>query len=617
MFLNTIADKFFADFLRVYRILPRHLQRAALRVFACVVLQAMLEVCGILAISFLAISIAAPERLFALKPVESAFRMFPQLTVLQEDPRLFSLLAAVGTTCATAAKNGVTALVNLMTSRLGERIALFAGETLFRRFLYSPFVQHLAGDSGIMFQGLSRRTQLAKMVTQLMAVYTYAAVTLALTVTLVCFTPGIILLVMLIMGGIAACVYRTLRSSIDQAGKDVAEWSKAETKVTLNAMRGIRETLIYRQQEVFFERFGQACKAGVPDRAFLTLAPPVPTWILETSGFVVILAVLWIMLAVQDASAARITAVLTMIMLIAWRILPLLNRSLSALVAVRGSRHQALECLSRVEEALENPVPELPDPDPDFRFRESISFRNMSFAYPKAEEACLRDLTFTLPRGSRVGIIGRSGAGKSTLAAVLSGLTEPTQGEMLVDGRVLNPSELAAYRRQVGYVPQNPYIMGGTIAENVAFSQWGKPWDEEKVLRACRMAAFDVALQRGIEFSLGQDGAGLSGGEAQRLSIARALYADPSVLILDEATSALDSGVETAVMNTIFALPRGITTVTIAHRLSTVERCDSLVWIDAGAIRMTGPPYDVLPKYKEFLEQTNVPDVLSRSAPAT
>jgi ABC-type multidrug transport system fused ATPase/permease subunit len=295
------------------------------------------------------------------------------------------------------------------------------------------------------------------------------------------------------------------------------------------------------------------------------------------------------------------TAVLTMIMLTAWRILPLLNRSLSALISVRGSLYQAMECLTRVEEALARPAPPLPDPDPGFRFRESINFRHLSFSYPNAGEDCLRDIGFSIPCGSRAGIIGQSGAGKSTLAAILSGLVEPTQGAMLVDGRILNPSELAAYRRQVGFVPQNPYIMGGTVAENVAFSQWGKPWDEEKVMRACRMAEFDVAMQRGINASLGQDGAGLSGGQAQRLSIARALYAEPSILILDEATSALDSGVEKAIMDTIFSLPRGITTITIAHRLSTVERCDTLFWIDGGSLAGSGSPHEILPRYQEFL----------------
>jgi ABC-type multidrug transport system fused ATPase/permease subunit len=232
-----------------------------------------------------------------------------------------------------------------------------------------------------------------------------------------------------------------------------------------------------------------------------------------------------------------------------------------------------------------------------------ISFQAVSFHYPKASGDSLRELDFFIPCGGRVGVIGQSGAGKSTVALILSGLARPTEGAVLADGRELEPAALEAYRLRVGYVPQSPYIMSGTLAENVAFSQWGKPWDEERVRAACRMAELDIAFERGLDMPIGDNGAGLSGGQAQRLSIARALYAGPSVLILDEATSALDSGVESAIMNTIFALPQSITTVIIAHRLSTVERCDSLIWIDAGTVKMIGAPETVLPAYQEFLEQ--------------
>jgi ABC-type multidrug transport system fused ATPase/permease subunit len=174
---------------------------------------------------------------------------------------------------------------------------------------------------------------------------------------------------------------------------------------------------------------------------------------------------------------------------------------------------------------------------------------------------------------------------------------------MQVDGRELTPEALTAYCLRVGYVPQSPYLMPGTLAENVAFSQWGKPWDEEKVRLACRMAELDVAETRGLDLSIGENGAGLSGGQAQRLAIARALYVNPSILILDEATSALDGGVEGAIMDTIFALPQSITTVIIAHRLSTVERCDTLLWLEEGRLVASGPPDELLPRYQEHLNR--------------
>jgi ABC-type multidrug transport system fused ATPase/permease subunit len=117
------------------------------------------------------------------------------------------------------------------------------------------------------------------------------------------------------------------------------------------------------------------------------------------------------------------------------------------------------------------------------------------------------------------------------------------------------------------------------------------------------MAELDVAETRGLNLPIGENGAGLSGGQAQRLAMARALYVNPAVLILDEATSALDSGVENAIMDTIFALPQSITTIIIAHRLSTVERCDALLWLEEGRLVASGPPGELLPRYREHLDK--------------
>ena len=163
----------------------------------------------------------------------------------------------------------------------------------------------------------------------------------------------------------------------------------------------------------------------------------------------------------------------------------------------------------------------------------------------------------------------------------------------------------------MGYVSQSPYIFNGTVAENVAFSQWGKPYDEERVKEACHMAALDIVEKdsKGILYPIGDNGAGLSGGQAQRVSIARALYARPDVLILDESTSALDIGTEQAIMETIQKLKGHLTIIIIAHRLSTVERCDRLFWVEEGHLHKVGTPAELLPEYtaslisKELTEQ--------------
>lgn len=155
------------------------------------------------------------------------------------------------------------------------------------------------------------------------------------------------------------------------------------------------------------------------------------------------------------------------------------------------------------------------------------------------------------------------------------------------------------WMRGIGYVPQNPFLLNGSLAENIAFSQWGEEIDRDRVRECCRMAAMDFLddLENGIDTIIGERGVRLSGGQLQRVSIARALYNHPQVIIFDEATSALDTATEQAIQQTIESLRRELTIVIIAHRLSTVERCDWLYWIDKGSIKKEGDSLNILSLY--------------------
>ena len=238
-------------------------------------------------------------------------------------------------------------------------------------------------------------------------------------------------------------------------------------------------------------------------------------------------------------------------------------------------------------------------PDPAFHFEKDIELRDVCFRFNEAEADTLHHLSLILRKGTRIGIIGSSGAGKSTLVGIISGLLEPTSGTILVDDKPLTESRAAAFAKCIGYVPQAPFLFPGTLAENIAFSHWGKQWDEKLVRDACRRASIDFVDTHpmGLSQPIGENGVGLSGGQAQRVSIARAMYTNPSIMIFDEATSSLDQMNELEIQKTIFDLSEDMTCIIVAHRLSTVQRCDVIFWIEQGRIVMQDTPDKVIPAY--------------------
>ncbi len=594
----------FGDMARVYSLLPGRLRVQVWVLFASMLVMATLEVLSISVLAFLGLSVAAPQATASQPGFSSLISLFPAITNLYADPIRFVLYVAIAVFLIFVGKNVFTVYVMWRVARIGELMSLHLGDAMLHRFLCSPYMWHISSDSTRTLSALGARDSMSNMLVQLLSMYVYSLTAVALFVALLSATPGIILSVIIATALIAVAIYNSLKHHVDRAGLCTMLSGQAQTKSLMDAFNGIREVLIYRQQNVFHQAYLKACLDSSKAKCFLGLAPPLPTWILECVGIGVIPLAIWLLSRQPGATLGTLASVISMVMLTAWRILPMVNRALSALIGVRSLRPVTMAALSVFEEMKRLPTVELPEPDPDFTFDTDIHFENISFRYPNSQQDALCGITLTIPKGSQVGFIGLSGAGKSTIVGILSGLMEPTKGHILVDSKPLGRPQLAAYMLRVGYVPQTPYIMPGSIADNVAFSHWGRKYDREQVKRACRMAALDLVEHgKGIDIVVGERGAGLSGGQAQRVSIARALFCNPDILILDESTSSLDQANESAIMETINSYRGIITTIIVAHRLTTLEHCDYLFLLDGGRLHDQGPAGPMLERYRTRMAQ--------------
>src|SRR5947208_11226737 len=229
-------------------------------------------------------------------------------------------------------------------------------------------------------------------------------------------------------------------------------------------------------------------------------------------------------------------------------------------------------------------VPERTNARPLVRASGSIAFQHASFAYEE-DHLVLQDICFEVPRGARVGIVGRTGAGKTTLLTLLTRFYDPTSGQILLDGVDLRDYRLADLRSQFAVVLQEPVLFSTSIAENIAYARPGAT--EEEIVAAAHAAnahEFIVRLPRGYDTQVGERGAQLSGGQRQRIALARAFLKDSPVLILDEPTSAVDAETEAKILGAMRHLMRGRTVVLISHRPSTLERCEGLLVLDHGRV---------------------------------
>ena len=269
----------------------------------------------------------------------------------------------------------------------------------------------------------------------------------------------------------------------------------------------------------------------------------------------------------------------------AQRLLPAIQAGYAAWAAFKGSHHSLRDVLELLDQKIDTAMT-LPNIK-KMNFSKSIRLESIRFQYYEGGPWVLDDINLNILKGSKVGIMGITGSGKSTLLDVLMGLLAPTEGRILVDGKIVDSKSVRSWQKNIAHVPQTIFLADNTVKANIAFGESESDMDLERVKMAAEEAQaseFVEAQPNTYEATVGEDGVQLSGGQRQRIGLARAIYKSSEVLILDEATSALDSKTENLVMNSIERLHPDMTILMIAHRITTLKNCDQIIELQAGRV---------------------------------
>lgn len=382
------------------------------------------------------------------------------------------------------------------------------------------------------------------------------------------------------------------RKPMRELGELSREYAYRTSQASLEAIQGHKEVLVFGRQKYFVNEYHKNMIEYNKTEVGKTVASTAPYYLIEVICVIGLLVVIAIEGIVTN-DTAKLFEQMTTIALAAFRIMPALGAALGSvnIIACNGpGLSAAAETLNQVNELNRDSIMqrqcEQDDVDSSLftKFERELVINNISYSYPNVNKNVIEGLTMTINKGESVGLIGASGAGKTTLVDIILALLKPQSGEILMDGMDVN-SIGKHWNRIISYVPQSIYMVDDSIRRNVAFGIEEECIDDDKIWKALEMAqikGFVESLPKGLDTPVGECGVQLSGGQRQRVAIARALYNEPDIIVLDEATAALDNETENAVMESIEALQNIKTLIIVAHRLTTVRKCNKIYEVTEG-----------------------------------
>ena len=502
---------------------------------------------------------------------------------------------------------GALAFVLLIFAAVIRSIGLYAvirfaqmrrhsiGARLLELHLRQPYEFFIGRHSGDLAKGiLSEVDQVVTGVYQPTATMIAQCFTLiSIVVLLVLIDPWVAFAAGFALGAIYGVIFFFIRTFLNRMGKSQIERNKQRFEAITEALGGIKVIKVMGRENAYLQRFWKPSQDVSHYMSVNQVLAQVPKFAIEVIAFGGILFLALILMVRygghEENALGQVLPLLGLYALAGYRMLPAIQSIYSAFSQVRfwssavDNLHKDLCSKEKLPDLERRPV--LP-----LNFQDKIRLESLSYSYPNADGIGVKDITLEISAGSSIGIVGSTGSGKTTLADLILGLLKPVSGHLCVDETVITEDKLRNWQANIGYVPQDIFLIDATIEANIAMGIMSEEIDHLRVRECARMAAahqfIEEELPKGYESEIGERGVRLSGGQKQRIGIARALYHDPDFIVFDEATSALDTLTEKKVMKALIEFSGTKTLVMIAHRLSTLEACDQILVLKKG--RMVG-----------------------------
>ena len=543
----------------------------------------LLEVLGVgMILPFIAL-LQEPERFRDIEGLSFMYEIYDEA-----GESTFVVVLAVAYLSIIILKNFSLASIAYYRNRFLYENRADLSKRLFRYYIHAPFELHLQVNSAEMLRNTTSTVgqftnglyQLLMILTETLCFFTIFA--------LLCFaSPYAVAVMAIFLGAFGIGFMAYLRPRTTKWGRQSEAESLEMIKWFKQSIDGVKEIRLLGREKFFDSYFTRHADTLAVHLRNHNTANELPRFFIEVlmiGGLCIALAVI----AVSGEQLSEIIPLLGLFTVAGMRLMPSANRIITAYNGLKFSM-PAIDILYQT--LNDNSVSDQPD-KLDFKpsFTKTIELENVQFTYENRSEASLVDINLSIHRSERIGITGHTGAGKTTLVDLIMGIHLPQHGRVKLDGRDVT-GHPQAFRGIIGYVPQQVHLIDDTLTRNVALGREDHEIDAERINEVIRLANLDdlvEELPQGLLTVIGESGLRLSGGQRQRIGIARALYENPEILVLDEATSSLDYETERRISDSIDQLSGRKTIIVIAHRLSTVQASDRIVFVRDGRIDAVG-----------------------------
>jgi len=528
--------------------------------------------------------LAAPERVFQHSLTQSLMAV---LGLSQPEQLLLPL--TIGFIVAALFSGLMRFALLWAQTRLGHEVGADLSVDIYRRTLYQPYRVHLERNSSEVIAGISTKVNMVvyHVILPTLTILSSILIALCIMAVLIAIDPLVALSTLAGFGSIYVIILLITRKYLARNGQRISLERNRALKALQEGLGGIRDVLINGTQSFYSALYRNADLPLRRAMASVQIISATPRYGIEAFGLVLV-AMLSYFLTRREGGIVGTLPLLGVLAMGAQRLLPTLQQSYASWSLMRGEQSSLADVLVLLDQQLPAYVgyPVVPLP-----FHSAIRLEGVGFRYPQANIMVLDAVDFVIPKGGRIGFVGKTGCGKSTLLDVVMGLLQVNEGYLRIDETVIDENNVSAWQAHIAHVPQTIFLADTSIAENIAFGVPANQIDYKRVRDAARQAQIAQIIEnwdKKYQTRVGERGVRLSGGQRQRIGIARALYKNCDVIVLDEATSALDGDTESAVMEVINSLSDDVTVLIVAHRVSTLRNCSVIVELADGKVQRQG-----------------------------